>query len=239
MILLTCVVWVIYATTIRCDPEVVYAYDIPILSHFLPSIFTGQKEQKAPVETVWYFPLMYKGYFPSGDPCASVRRPPGGDDAATVTVCPGEATLITDEIVFRNFSKVGYDYRAYAYEEWHVTDARGMGDGWRIDIGKSECFNGLGFPANGASFYAKLSPGNIHTVNGNDPPQSSMTAYTNIGSNDNFPNGLNRIMLYARPGSGMGTYVFVPEFQLYLPHRPLTNKYTCTLELLLSPGKTP
>ena len=154
--------------------------------------------------------------------------PPAGAVQATVTVQGGALTNTAQNIAFGSVALTGSDQTIpAALATWQAKDARGTGDGWNVTVSSTN-FTGAG-TINVSSFKLKQDQADITTVAGNTAPTSLVTTFQSLG-------GTPLKVLQATGGAGMGTYDYIPDFQLTVPASAPAGSYTANVTVSINSG---
>jgi hypothetical protein len=156
-----------------------------------------------------------------------VSGPPAGAVQASVTVQGGNLTNTADDIAFGSVALTGADQTIVptVANTWQATDARGTGSGWNVTLSSTD-FTGAGtIPV--ANFKVKQLQTDITTVAGNTAPNSLVTTFSSLS-------GAPLKMLQAAATTGMGTYDYVPSFQLTVPSSATAGSYTANVTVSIN-----
>ncbi len=158
-----------------------------------------------------------------------VTPTPAGAVQATVTVQGGNLTNDAFNVAFGNVALTGSDQTIVptVAETWRAQDARGSGAGWNVTLSSTD-FTGAGTIAV-ANFKVKQLQVDITTVSGNTAPNSLVTTFQSLS-------GTPLKMLQAAATTGMGTYDYVPSFQLTVPSSAAAGSYAANLTVSINSG---
>jgi hypothetical protein len=157
-----------------------------------------------------------------------VSAPPAGAVQASVTVQGGNLTFTAQDVAFGSVALSGADQTVFAAAQtWGATDARGTGAGWNLTISATD-FTGAGtIPVSNLKLRDLQS--NVTTVAGNTAPSSLVTTFQSLA-------GAPLKVLQAAPGTGMGTYNHIPDFQLTVPSSSAAGSYTANVTVSINSG---
>jgi len=149
---------------------------------------------------------------------------------ATVTISGGALSVTPQSIDFGTVTLDGTDQTVTDQDvtNWVAVDPTGTGSGWHVTIAATDFSDGTHTIAV-SNFSVKLDDANVSTVYGNTAPTSSITAYTALS-------GTAQTLLGAASDEGMGTYNFVPDFQLDVAAETYTGTYTSTVTVAIVSG---
>jgi len=158
-----------------------------------------------------------------------VTATPAGSVQASVTVQGGNLTNNAANVAFGTVGLTGSDQTIApsVASTWTATDARGSGAGWNVTLSSTD-FTGAGTIAV-ANFKVRQLQSDITTVSGNTAPNSLVTSYQALG-------GTPLKMLQAAATTGMGSYEYVPGFQLTVPGSAAAGAYTANLTVSINSG---
>lgn len=157
-----------------------------------------------------------------------VTAPPAGSVQASVTVQGGNLTNTAQDIAFGSVALTGSDQTVNAAAQtWQAKDARGTGDGWNVTVSSTN-FSGAG-AIDVANFKMRQLQSAITTVSGNTQPTSLVTTYQSLS-------GTPLKVLQATGGAGMGTYDYIPDFQLTVPASVVAGSYTANVTVSINSG---
>jgi len=157
-----------------------------------------------------------------------VTAPPAGSVQASVTVQGGNLTNAAQDISFGTVTLSGADQTVDAIPRtWQAKDARGTGAGWNLTISATD-FTGAG-TIGVANFKLRQLQSNITTVAGNTAPNSLVTTFQSLAATP-------LKVLQAVAGTGMGTYDYVPDFQLTVPSSAAAGSYTANVTVSINSG---
>jgi len=157
-----------------------------------------------------------------------VTAPPAGSVQASVTVQGGNLTNTAQDIAFGSVALIGTEQTvSAAAQTWQAKDARGTGDGWNVTVSSTN-FSGAG-SIDVANFKIRQLQSAITTVSGNTPPSSLVTTYQSLS-------GTPLKVLQATGGAGMGTYDYIPDFQLTVPASVVAGSYTANVTVSINSG---
>ena len=160
---------------------------------------------------------------------------PGGAFAsvtASISLTAYEAlvSLFAHNITFPDIVILGADKLVDAADfAWQTSDQSPVAAGWHVTLDASDFSDGGPNTIPVVGFTAQMPNTAISTVNGNTPPVSQVTSPTALS-----PTGIN--LLAAAVGDGLGTYNFVPHFQLLVPGATLPGAYSTTVTVTIICG---
>ncbi len=158
----------------------------------------------------------------------NVTATPAGAVQASVTIQGGNLTNTAQNVVFGNVALSGADQTVAATAAtWQAKDARGTGDGWNVTLSSSN-FTGAG-TINVANFKMRQLQAAITLVSGSTAPTSLVTTFQSLGT-------LPLKVLQATGGAGMGTYDYIPDFQLTVPASAVAGSYTANVTVSVNSG---
>ncbi len=158
----------------------------------------------------------------------NVTAPPAGAVQASVTVQGGNLTNTPLPVAFGNVALSGADQTVAATPAtWQAKDARGTGDGWNVTV-TSGNFTGAG-TINVSNFKMMQLQSKITLVSGSAAPTSLVTTYQSLSA-------LPLKVLQATGGAGMGTYDYIPDFQLTVPASAVAGAYTASVTVSVNTG---
>lgn len=148
---------------------------------------------------------------------------------ALVVGASASLSLSAQPVSFGNVNIIGADQSITASPPpWRASDGRASGDGWHVTLQSTDFIATAGtIPAGQLKLQVQQS--SITTVSGNAPPVSLVTSYQPLSD-------LPLKFIAASPGNGMGTYDFIPEFQLTLPASAYAGTYTASLTTSINSG---
>jgi len=149
---------------------------------------------------------------------------------ATVTISGGSLSVTPQSIGFGTVTLTGADQTVTDGDStnWSAVDPTGTGVGWNVTIAATDFDSGVNTIAV-ANFRARLLDANISTIAGNTAPTSSITAYTALSTTA-------QTLLSAAVNEGMGTYNFVPDFELDVAAATFAGIYTSTVTVAIISG---
>jgi hypothetical protein len=154
--------------------------------------------------------------------------PPAGAVQASVTVQGGNLTNTAQNVAFGSVALSGSDQTVPATAQtWQAKDARGTGDGWNVTVSSTN-FTGAG-AIDVANFKMRQLQAAITTVSGNTAPSSLVTTFQSLSA-------LPLKVLQATGGAGMGTYDYIPDFQLTVPASAAAGSYTANVTVSINSG---
>lgn len=158
-----------------------------------------------------------------------VTGTPAGAVQASVTVQGGNLTNNAADVAFGNVALTGSDQTIVPSlaPTWTATDARGSGAGWNVTLSSTD-FTGAGTIAV-ANFKVRQLQTDITTISGNTAPNSLVTTFQSLS-------GAPLKMLQAAATTGMGSYGYVPSFQLTVPGSAAAGSYTANLTVSINSG---
>jgi hypothetical protein len=158
----------------------------------------------------------------------NVTATPAGAVQASVTVQGGSLTNTAQNIGFGSVALAGADQTVAATAAtWQAKDARGTGDGWNVTLSSTN-FTGAG-TIDVANFKMKQDTAAITTVAGNTAPSSLVQTFQSLS-------GTPLKVLQATGGAGMGTYDYIPNFQLTVPASAAAGSYTANVTVSINSG---
>jgi plastocyanin len=157
-----------------------------------------------------------------------VTAPPAGAVQASVTVQGGNLTNTAQNVAFGSVALSGADQTVSAgAQTWQAKDARGTGDGWNVTVSSTN-FTGAG-AIDVANFKMRQLQTAITLVSGSAVPTSLVTTYQSLSA-------LPLKVLQATGGAGMGTYDYIPDFQLTVPASAAAGAYTANVTVSVNTG---
>ncbi len=149
---------------------------------------------------------------------------------ATVTISGGSLSVTPQSIGFGTVTLTGADQTITDGDStnWSAVDPTGTAVGWNVTIAATDFISGVNTIAV-ANFRAMLLDANISTVAGNTAPTSSITAYAALSTTA-------QTLLSAAANEGMGTYNFVPDFELDVAAETFAGSYTSTVTVAIISG---
>lgn len=157
-----------------------------------------------------------------------VTAPPAGSVQASVTVQGGNLTNTAQDIAFGTIALSGADQTVEAIQQtWQAKDARGTGAGWNVTVSATD-FTGAG-TIGVAAFKLRQQQSNITTVAGNTAPNSLVTTFQSLAATP-------LKVLQAAASTGMGTYNYMPDFQLTVPSSAAAGSYTANVTVSINSG---
>ena len=144
-----------------------------------------------------------------------------------VEVYSGPLSWDTPSFQFPDVTLNGFSQVVDASVEWTVRDATGTGAGWYTTI-QAEDFVSERGSISASGFMVALDNDAIVKVMGNEEPFSMIAGFHPIDD-------VVTIMA-AQPMTGMGTYTFSPEFQLFIPASASAGTYTSEITVTVIPG---
>jgi plastocyanin len=158
----------------------------------------------------------------------NVTATPAGAVQATVNIQGGNLTNTAQNIGFGSVALAGADQTVVATPAtWQAKDARGTGDGWNVTLSSTD-FTGAG-AIGVANFKIRQQQAAITTVSGNTAPSSLVTTFQSLS-------GTPLKVLQATGGAGMGTYDYIPDFQLTVPASAAAGAYTANVTVSINSG---
>ncbi len=155
--------------------------------------------------------------------------PPAGTIQATLSIGGGGLSNTAQDIAFGYLTLTGADQTVAASQQiWQAKDARGTAAGWNVTVSSSD-FTGAGTIAAANNFKTRLLQTNVSTVAGNAPPQSQALSFQSLG-------GTPLKILAAALNEGMGTYDYIPEFQLTIPASAMEGAYSANVSVSVNSG---
>ena len=159
----------------------------------------------------------------------SITVTPSGSVPASVTLTGGSLSNSTTPVAFGALGLTGADATLnVTTAAWRAIDARGTGTGWNVSIASTDFTSTAGSIAV-ANFKVRVPATSILRIAGNAVPTSGATTYQPLGST-----ALK--LLTAAVGAGMGTYDYLPDFQLTVPASTLAGAYTATVIVSVNSG---
>lgn len=160
----------------------------------------------------------------------TVTPTPSDSNVVIPLISAGDLSVGWDSVIFPQTSLAGLDVLAYAIDQtWTVSDTTNLGAGWHVTVIADDHLRGEGDPANrvinvGSSHDFKVSclDGETSTVSGDSVNLPSCS----VGAQPVPLVGESPLtMLSANAGDGMGTYNFIPHFQLLVPGTTIIDTY--------------
>ncbi len=156
----------------------------------------------------------------------------GGGSAiqASITLVAGTLSIDTYPIAFPPVTLNGLDQTVDASPApWRALDARGTGAGWNVTMTSSDFSSGGGTIAAG-NLKVQLLQSKITTISGNTAPLTLAATYQSLS------NAIPLKILVAAPGSGMGSYDFIPDYRLMVPSSTVPGDYQASLVVSVNSG---
>jgi len=154
-----------------------------------------------------------------------------GSVSSTVLTIAGGAnlSLSAQPVSFGSVNINGSDQLLMvASAPWRASDGRGSGDGWHVTVQSTDIVAALAtIPA--ANLKVQVQQSGITTVSGNSLPVSLATSYQPLSASP-------LKLIAASPGTGMGTYDFIMDFELMLPASAYAGEYTASLTTSINSG---
>ncbi|MFQ5408080.1 MAG: WxL domain-containing protein, partial [Anaerolineales bacterium] len=151
---------------------------------------------------------------------------------ASVSLTALEAILglFAHNISFPTVVLLGADQLVDAADyAWQASDTSAAAAGWHVTLSANDFSDGgSGFIAV-SGFTVDMANTAISTVSGNTPPTSQVASSTGLSSG-----GVT--LLSAAIGNGLGTYNFVPHFQLLVPGATTAGDYSTTVTATIISG---
>ncbi len=151
---------------------------------------------------------------------------------ASISLTAFEAllSLFAHNISFPPIVMLGADKIVDAADyAWQTSDKSAAAAGWHVTLSANDFSDGSSnsIPVNG--FTVEMANTAINKVSGNAPPTSQVTSITALS-----PTGIN--LLSAAAGDGLGTYNFVPHFQLIVPGTTVVSDYNTAVTVTVISG---
>ena len=160
----------------------------------------------------------------------TVSALPAGVELAIITILGGSLSVSTNPVAFGSVFLSGADLTVDTQPSpWSATDARGLGDGWRITLTSTD-FTSAGGTIAVDNFKMKLDDANVVTVGGNTVPTSQVTSYQPLDS------ATPLTLLSAAVDAGMGTYDFTPDARLIVPAESAPGDYEAFITVSINSG---
>lgn len=154
----------------------------------------------------------------------------GSSVQATITLVAGTLSVDSYPVIFPGVTLNGLDQSVETSPSpWRAIDSRGTASGWNVTLTSSDFTSGAGTIPVG-NFRVRLVPAAISTISGGTPPVSLVSSYQALS--DSLPLKL----LSAAPGTGMGSYNFVPDFNLLLPASVPQGDYQASIVVSVNSG---
>jgi len=152
---------------------------------------------------------------------------------ASVVISGGALSSTPQSIGFAGVTLAGVDQTVSDTDvsNWSVADPTGTGAGFHINISAAN-FIKTGDVTKTiavANFKVRVTDANITLVDGNTKPTSSITSYTSLS-------GTAQALMSAAAGNGMGSYTYVPDFQLTIPAETYAGTYTSVVTVAIVSG---
>ncbi len=171
------------------------------------------------------------GYWGATDSTALTvsPSPTGGTEVVSVTLTGGSLSLTTNPVDFGTLELSGVDQTIDTTPlDWVGTDATGTGAGWNVTVSSTDLTT-VGGTITVDNLKLQLLDVNIVNVAGNAKPVSQVTSYQPLS-------GAALKILSAAATTGMGMYVFPPDFRLNVPAESVPGVYAAFMTVSVVSG---
>ena len=159
----------------------------------------------------------------------TVSPPPAGSEDVSFTLTGGSLSLTTNPVAFGTLELSGVDQTVDTTPlDWVGTDATGTGAGWNVTVSSTDLTTAGGTITVDNLKLQLLEPA-IVTVSGNTKPVSQVLSYQPLS-------GAALKILTAAATTGMGTYIFPPDFRLNVPAESVPGAYAAFLTVTINSG---
>ncbi len=159
----------------------------------------------------------------------TVSPPPAGAEDVSITLTSGSLSLTTNPVNFGVLASTGLDQTVDVTPlDWVGIDATGTGAGWNVTVSSTDLTT-VGGTIAVDNLKLQLLDVNIVPVSGNAKPLSQVTSYQPLS-------GAALKILSAAATTGMGLYVFPPDFRLTVPAESVPGAYAAFLTVSINSG---
>ncbi len=154
--------------------------------------------------------------------------PPGAEDVS-FTLTGGSLSLVTNPVDFGSTMISGVDQTMEDTPlDWIGTDATGTGAGWNVTVSSTDLTT-TGGTITVDNLKLQLLDSAIVKVSGNTKPVSQVTSYQPLS-------GAALKILSAAATTGMGMYVFPPDFRLNVSAESVPGVYSAFMTVSVNSG---
>jgi len=166
----------------------------------------------------------------AGSVVIAVTTGGGSTVQASITLVAGTLSVDTYAIAFPPVSLNGLDQTVDASPSpWRALDARGTGAGWNVTMTSGD-FTSAGGTIPVANFKAQLLQSKVTTISGNTPPLTQTPSFQALSATTPLK------IIAAAPGTGMGSYDFIPDYRLTVPPSTVPGDYQASLVVSVNSG---
>jgi len=166
----------------------------------------------------------------AGSVVVSVTTGGGSSVQASITLVAGTLSVDAYPVAFPPVLLDGLDQTVDASPApWRAVDARGTGTGWNVTLTSTD-FTAAGGAIAVGNFKVQLLQSRVTTVSGNTPPLTLSASFQALSSTVPLK------ILAAAPGTGMGSYDFIPDFRLAVPPSTAPGDYEASLVVSVNSG---
>ena len=159
----------------------------------------------------------------------TVSPSPAGTEVVSVTLTSGSLSLTTNPVDFGTLELSGVDQTIDTTPlDWVGVDATGTGAGWHVTVSSTDLTT-TGGTITVDNLKLQLLDVNIVAVAGNVKPVSQVTSYQPLS-------GAALKILSAAVDTGMGPYIFPPDFRLNVPVESVPGVYAAFLTVTVNSG---